>query len=408
MSSAEEGRPSAPGPRLAPSGAAAMLVASAGYVVLYLIAALPSPLYPAYQQKFHFGGVVLTLVYAVYVLGNLVALLLLGRLPDQVGRKAVMLPATGIGAIGALLFVFADSVAWLFAARFVSGIATALAAIAATAWITELHPENDKIASASIASSANMLAFAGGALMTGLLAQFAAWPLRLAYVVYLGMLAVTGLVALRVPETVRETVTQWDRLSLRPRIGVPRQIRAAFFSPAITGFAIFALGGFYAALIPGLLRDSLHQKAAVVSGAVLFELFGIAAPVILLSYRMACRTSMLAGLAFLPPALGLLVAAQLLGSMPVLLIGTAAGGIAIALGYRGSLEVVNNIAPDGQRSEVLASYIVCCYVGIALPVIGVGVLAAFADRMIADVTFAIVIAMLAIAAFATGVKFGPR
>ncbi|HET6905923.1 MAG TPA: MFS transporter, partial [Rhodanobacteraceae bacterium] len=95
-----------------------MLTASTEYVVVYLIAALPSPLYPQYQQSVHFGGVVLTLVYAVYVLGNLVALLWLGRLPDQVGRKAVMLPAIGLGALGALLFVFAGSVAWLFAARF--------------------------------------------------------------------------------------------------------------------------------------------------------------------------------------------------------------------------------------------------------------------------------------------------
>lgn len=385
-----------------------MLTASVEYVVLYLIAALPSPLYPQYQQAFHFGGIVLTLVYAVYVLGNLVALLLLGRLPDQIGRRAVMLPAVGLGAVSALLFVFAGSVAWLFAARFVSGIATALAAIAATAWITELHPRDGTIASASVSSSANMIAFASGSLMTGLLAQFAAWPLQLTYVVYLGSLVAMAALMLRVPETVRDPVRRWERLSLRPRIGVPQEIRAQFLSPAITGFATFALGGFYAALIPGLLRESLHQKGPVISGAILFELFGIAAPAILLTYRMTCRASMLAGLALLPPALGLLVATQLLGSMPVLLVGTALGGIAIALGYRGSLEVINNIAPAERRGEVLASYIVCCYVGVALPVIGVGVLTAFTNSLIAHVTFAIVIAMLAVAAFATGMKFAPR
>lgn len=407
MSGAEEGRSNAES-QLVPHGSAAMLVASTAYVVLYLIAALPSPLYPAYQHRFHFGGIVLTLVYAVYVLGNLAALLPLGRLPDQIGRRAVMLPAIGLGAIGALLFVFAGSVAWLFAARFVSGIATAWAAIAATAWITELHPRDDKTASASVSSSANMVGFAAGALMAGLLAQFARWPLQLTYVVYLGMLAVMAIVMLRIPETVREPVTQWKRLSLKPRIGVPDQIRAQFLSPAITGFAIFALGGFYAALIPGLLRESLHQKGPAISGAILCELFGVAAPAILLSHRMSSRASMLAGLALLPPALGLLVATQLLGSMPVLLVGTALGGIAIALGYRGSLEVVNNIAPAEQRSEVLASYIVCCYVGVALPVIGVGVLTAFTNSLIADVAFAIVIAILAIAAFVTGMKFASR
>ncbi len=408
MAGIQEGTSNTRESRLAPRGSAAMLVASSEYVVLYLIAALPSPLYPAYQHRFDFGGIVLTLVYAVYVLGNLVALLPLGRLPDQVGRRAVMLPAVGFGAIAALLFVFAGSVAWLFAARFVSGIATALAAIAATAWITELHPHDDKQASASVSSSANMVAFAGGALMAGLLAQFAEWPLQLTYVVYLGMLVAMAAVMLRVPETVREPVRQWERLSLRPRIGVPRRIRAQFVPPAVTGFAIFALGGFYAALIPGLLRASLHLKGPAISGAILFELFGIAAVAILLSHRMRSRASMLAGLALLPPALGLLVATQMLASMSLLLVGTALGGIAIALGYRGSLEVINDIAPAEQRAEVLASYIVCCYVGVALPVIGVGVLTAFMNALVADLAFAIVIAILAVAAFVTGTKFAPR
>jgi MFS family permease len=117
---------------------------------------------------------------------------------------------------------------------------------------------------------------------------------------------------------------------------------------------------------------------------------------------------MLAGLALLPPALGLLVATQMLASMPLLLVGTALGGIAIALGYRGSLEVINDIAPAEQRAEVLASYIVCCYVGVALPVIGVGVLTAFMNALVADLAFAIVIAILAVAAFVTGTKFAPR
>lgn len=143
------------------------------------------------------------------------------------------------------------------------------------------------------------------------------------------------------------------------------------------------------------------------SGATLFELFGIAVPAILLSYKMQCRASMLSGLVLLPPALGVLVATQLLGSMPLLVVGTALSGIAVALGYRGSLEVVNNIAPTGQRSEVLASYTMCCYVGGALPVIGVGVLTAFTNSLVAHVTFAIVIAILAVAAFVTGMKFAP-
>lgn len=44
-----------------------------------------TPLYAFYQARFGFSGVALTIVYAAYVIGNLVALLFLGRLSDASG-----------------------------------------------------------------------------------------------------------------------------------------------------------------------------------------------------------------------------------------------------------------------------------------------------------------------------------
>lgn len=55
---------------------------------------------------------------------------------------------------------------------------------------------------------------------------------------------------------------------------------------------------------------------------------------------------MLLGLALLLPGLLLLIAAELAESMTVLLLAATFGGIAVAFGYRGTLEVVNRIAPD--------------------------------------------------------------
>jgi hypothetical protein len=49
-----------------------------------------------YRNAFGFGGVTLTLICSVYVLGNLASLLFFARLSDQIGRRAVTLPAIGI------------------------------------------------------------------------------------------------------------------------------------------------------------------------------------------------------------------------------------------------------------------------------------------------------------------------
>ena len=89
---------------------------------------------------------------------------------------------------------------------------------------------------------------------------------------------------------------------------------------------------------------------------------------------------MLWGLSLLIPSLALLVVAFQSHSLPLLLIGSVLGGGAAALGYRGSLQIVNQIAPDSRRAEVVSSYLMFCYAGVSLPVIGIGVLSAIGHR----------------------------
>ena len=110
---------------------------------MFVGAILPTPLYPLYRQAFGFSGITLTLIYAVYVLGNVAALLFFGRLADQIGRRNTILPAMGFGIASTLAFAFAAGTSWLFAARFLSGFSTGLAAGAATAWIAELYGDRD-------------------------------------------------------------------------------------------------------------------------------------------------------------------------------------------------------------------------------------------------------------------------
>src|SRR6266513_2503405 len=88
---------------------------------------IPTPIYVIYRQQFHFSDIVLTLIYAAYVIGTVTTMFFLGRLSDQVGRRPVVLISLGIGAAGAIIFLFANTTAWLFPARILSGLAIALA-----------------------------------------------------------------------------------------------------------------------------------------------------------------------------------------------------------------------------------------------------------------------------------------
>jgi MFS family permease len=384
----------------------ALAAVAIALAVMFVGAILPTPLYPLYRQAFGFSGVTLTLIYAVYVLGNVAALLFFGRLADQIGRRNTILPAIGFGIAGTLAFAFAAGTSWLFAARFLSGFSTGLAAGAATAWIAELYGDRNNGTAAQIASAANFFGCAAGPLLSGLLAQFAPAPLQLSYVVYLVLLCGSASAILFVPETVTHPKSLGD-VSLRPRLGVPQQIRLQFLSPAVTGFATFALIGFYAALIPSLLGESLHQSAPAVAGAIVCQLFGIAAVTILVSGRLESRATMLSALAVLLPSVWLLVAAEAVHSMPLLLGAAALGGICGGLGYRGSLEVINRIAPADRRSEVVSSLLIALFAGNSVPVIGIGLLSAVAGAPAAHVAFAIVISALAGIAALTGIKYAP-
>jgi predicted MFS family arabinose efflux permease len=375
--------------------------------LMFVGALMPTPLYPLYRQAFGFSGIVLTLIFAVYVLGNLLSLLLLGRLADQIGRRKASLPAIGFGLASAAIFAAAAGTSWLFAARLLSGLATGLAAGAATAWIAELYSGRTEGGAARIASAANFFGCAAGPLLAGLLAQFAFWPLQLSFLVHLVLLCIIAGGLFLVPETMSHRRGP-AQLALKPRIGVPPHIRLQFVAPAVTGFATFALIGFYGALLPNLLASSLHQPAPAIAGAVVCALFLVAALTILSSGRLQSQAAMMSGLALLPPSLWLLVGAQLAQSMPILLLATAFGGISGGFGYRGSLEVINRIAPADRRSEVVSSYMVAVFAGNSLPVIGIGVLSATTDSLIAHIVFAALTTILAGLAALTGIRYAPK
>jgi len=192
---------------------------------------------------------------------------------------------------------------------------------------------------------------------------------------------------------------------LRPRLAVPREIRAQFVAPAVTGFGAMALVGFYAALIPSILAEHLHQPSHAVAGGMFFELAFLVAASIVLTQRLASRTAMLAALVLMVPSVALLVAAQVLESMLTMIAATAVCAVSTGLGYRGSLQVVNQIAPEDRRAEVVSSYFVCGFSGNALPVVGIGIISSLANPIVASSAFAATIVAFAVVAIFFGIRY---
>ncbi|HLH88378.1 MAG TPA: MFS transporter [Xanthobacteraceae bacterium] len=386
-------------------GTAAAAAVGAMIATLFAGSTLLTPLYVIYQQQFGFSRITLTLIYAIYVLGNLASLMWFGRLSDTFGRRATMLPAVGVTIAGALVFLFATGTPALYVGRVLTGLGVSVGAGTATAWLAELIPARDKSRATIAAVSANFVGIGLGAAVGGLLAQYAPWPVHLPFVLYIVVLLAIALLTTRTRETVARPHLDPGRLSLRPQLGVPRTIRGEFVAPAVGGFGAMALIGFYAALAPSVLATRLHESNHAIAGAMLLELGVIAAIILVLTPRLSSRAAMLWALALMIPAVLLIVAAQLTASMPLMLIATAACAVASGLGYRGTLQVVNEIAPPDRRAEVVSSYLLCCFCGNALPVIGIGVLTTITNASIASFAFAGLIVVFAAAALVFGARY---
>ncbi|GAA3171550.1 MFS transporter [Rhodococcus baikonurensis] len=118
-------------------------------------------------------------VFGIYALGLLPGLLTGGAVSDRVGRAVVVLPGALIASLGTLILLLWHDAPGLMVGRLVVGIGAGLAIGAGTAWAADLRGKFGTVMAGVVLTSG----FALGPLFSGLLAQFAAFPLATPFVV---------------------------------------------------------------------------------------------------------------------------------------------------------------------------------------------------------------------------------
>ena len=354
---------------------------------------LPTPLYVIYQGRWHFSAAVVTVTFAAYAAAVLATLLLAGRSSDQAGRRPVLAVALGASALSTVVFILAPDAGALIAARIVSGLSAGLMTGTATATLTELVPASASRRASLAATAANMAGLGLGPLAAGLLAQYAPGPTTLVFEAYLAVLAVTGLILLLVPETVRVRTRPALRFA---GLGLPERGRSEFVAAAVAAFAAFALLGLFSSLVPGFIAGQLHQGSHAVQGAVVFLLFAVGTVTQVALSRLRSRRVVLAGLIGFLAALALIVAALAESSIALFLAGTVAGGLAVGAIFLGGLASANRLAPADRRGQCISAFFVACYAGLIIPVVGVGVLSEFTRTFAATAAFSILLGALAL------------
>ncbi len=366
------------------------------FAAVMLGTTLPTPLYVIYQSQWHFSSAVITLIYAVYAAGVLAALVFAGRVSDQVGRRPVLGAVLALSTLSTIVFITASSVGWLFVGRILSGFSAGLMTGTGTAALTEMLGDARPRRASIVATVANTGGLGLGPLIAGLFAQFAPNPTVLVFEVYLVLLAVGAVAVASVPET----VSQRRPLSIRfAGFGLPAAGRREFFAAGIAGFTAFGLLGIFSALAPTFLRDVLHQDNYAVAGAVVFMLFGVSVVTQICAGHLDYHKVVSFGLALFLVVLALIVAGLSQASLGVFLAGTAVGGIAVGCVFMGSLSTANRLAPAERRGQVVSSYFVFCYLGLTIPVIGVGISSEYFGIFRSVLVCSIALAVLSVISF---------
>jgi len=365
-----------------------------GVIGLGLFASLtPSPLYRTYSVLWHFSPVTLTLIYATYAFGVLVALLLAGGVSDDVGRRPVLLVALGVLMASTVLFMAAGSAAWLFAARALQGLATGAALSAASAALLDLHPRRDP---AGVGLTNGTVAASGiglGMLVSSALVQLGWHPRVLPYAVLLVLFAIAFAGAYRMPEPVLER----KRFHLRlERPSVPAVVRRPFTLAALAVLSSWSIGALFFSLGPQLADQLFRTNNVILSGVGIVALAAAAVVAQLVTARITPWVATSAGSIALAVGMILIVVAAASDSSATYLVASILGGAGFGAAFLGGLRALVAAIPPQHRAAVMSAFYVAAYGSLSVPAVLAGVVVTHLGLQTTFEVFGSVVAALAL------------
>ncbi|MFI5841353.1 MFS transporter [Catenuloplanes sp. NPDC051500] len=347
------------------------LVLLGSIVVSFLAASsAPTPLYAVYAGRWGFSPITTTVIFGVYAIAVLLALLMLGRLSDRIGRRPVLLAGLALQGAAMLLFIAADGLGALIAGRVLQGIATGGALGTLGAAMIDVHRTRGTLANAVSPT----LGTGFGALASGLVVQFLPAPTRAIYALLVAVFVVQAAGVLLLTPGRTGTGVRGLRGAFVPQIGVPRHLRAHVLTAVPALLAVWSLGGFYGSLAPALVRHMSGSDSAILGGLGLFVLAVSGAVATLLLDRTPPRTVMMIGIGLLTAGAAGTLAADGTGSVAVFLAATLVAGTGFGSAFQGALRTVVPLAAPHERTGLLSVLYIVSYLGMGLPAVIAGVL----------------------------------
>ncbi|MEL4155371.1 MFS transporter [Corynebacterium bovis] len=360
------------------------------FTVVMVGTTMPTPLYPTFSAKFGFGASQTTLLFAVYAVGVVVALIFLGRLSTRVGRKPMILAGIVLSLASAAVFMIGSEVWLLYIGRVLSGLAAGILTSTGTVTVIENAPRGRESLATVLATAANIGGLGLGILMSGLVAQWAPGPLFTPFAVHAVLLVLAGVGLAGVVDRVR-------RDSSGPIIqlpGVPPEARHIYGVSAIGAVVGFTTSGLFSAVVPGFVKGPIGISSPAVIGVTvcLFFLSSAAAQIILSHH--SDRSLVTVGSVASIVGLVLLIVALVTTNVVALVLSSLVAGAGQGLTFTAGMRAVTAATPLEHRTSVVAAYFVVAYVAISVPPVLAGILTGPMGVVGSTLLFAVVLIAL--------------
>ncbi len=338
--------------------------------LFFVSASVPSPLFVVFQGRWGFSPGMLTVAFSIYSLVLLVTLLVAGSLSDHLGRKPVVVAALAIQVASMVLFLTADGIGGLLAARIVQGLSMGVVNGALSAAVIEAAPPARKALGSLLTSISPLAGLATGAFVTGALLGVTNKAEVWAFGLLGGLFCLSAAMVMLIPETA-SPVPGLLR-SMVPSVHVARSARAGFRRGLPLLLSIWALCGFVIALGPSLLRTVFGVSSGLLNGATVAVLCGAGAvsPLILRGQppgRMA-----VVGMAAVTAGVGLLLVSIGTGTLALFFVGSAVAGAGLGASFSGLIQSLVPLTPVHERAELFAAIFLVTYLSLSVPPIAAG------------------------------------
>lgn len=357
-----------------------ILLLAFSLALLHMPSGIPAPFYPLYQDQFGIGSRTISMFFATYILGVVIALVLAPRL---IFFRHVLVAACAVSVVGDFVLLRSASVFEIYLGHIIHGLVLGVVTVVVPVVLGRIDFSGQSKIAGRLTTSANAVGLTAGPLWAGLMLAYVPSGSSLVWWLQIAMtLAVMPFLSLSLsPEgSVSKVAAGADTLEGWRRLFADRLTFAAI----LAGFAAFASGGLLAALGSVLADTVMDTQNAAVQGLVVSLCFALSAVFGAIKLKQGDSETIILGVYFVAAGVVGMACAILLENLPIFLVAAGVTGIGQGFSLQGATQAVAHRSDPGRS---IASFFLFCYTGTVFSSFGVGLMIGFSDLVPATLAF---------------------